>query len=969
MESAAPEVENDAIDSRDDVDNKPKSAQFWLGEIAAAKKREDSWRRRGNRVIARYRDERDDERANTKAERRASILWSNTEILKSALFQGVSKPDVRRRYAKSKGKDDRASRTAALVLERALAATAECADEDAQIEAAVEDMLLPGRGVAWIVYDAEISKVNADDGGREDQVEAGSENVGANGLLLEQGEDAPADPEDEAPEEEITSQTVRIDHVYWEDYLCSAGRKDSDCWWKARGHDYSRDELKKYWPDHAANIPLEVQVAGFEPTRKGSREEDTDTFKRARVWEIWDKSKKQRVYIAEGYKIVLEEKDDPYGLTHFFPTVRPLIAVGNTSTLSPIPEYCQYQDQAEELDLITTRISRLINNLKRRGVYDASADGPDQQLSQLAFAGDDVFLPYRNFPVLMEKGGLKNVFQTEDLIPTITVLDKLYQQRAALVQTIYEVTGISDVIRGASNPNETATAQRIKGQFGSLRLQSRQKLVQGFIRDLYRLKAEVIAEHFTREQLQEMSGIDMPTKAEQLQAKQTIAAIQQQVQMAQQSQQQMQAYQQQMQAAQQQGAPGAAGPGAGQMPPMHGQPPPQAAPGALPNQMPPQGQMGPMGAPQPSQIAPSMMGPPPQPVPMPQIDPEMMQDLFATATAVAWEDVAAIMRNDKLRSYKIDVETENTAQIDSDTEKQQRIEFLATMQGFMERVVPTIMQAPALAPLAKELVMFGVGGFKVGRTLDESFSDTFDQLQQMAQQAQQAGPQVDPATQAKVEQTKAATQKTIVETQSLMQTSGAEAQAAQADLIARQSEAQASIIQSQQQAQDSAMEREAKAQEQAADFGIRMQEQKREDVRLSHEIEMDRHSASIDQFKAKVEQQKMHLERQEAAEDLQAMREDRHFQRQSQMQERQQSAEAHQLDMGTRVADHRATEQERQDNRQERRLNQQFQVAERSQKMAHADRSMRHKDRAALNADAKAKRDAQRPSSPPRRPI
>jgi hypothetical protein len=63
-------------------------------------------------------------------------------------------------------------------------------------------------------------------------------------------------------------------------------------------------------------------------------------------------------------------------------------------------------------------------------------------------------------------------------------------------QTIYEVTGISDIVRGASKANETATAQQIKGQWAGLRISTRQKRFADFARDLIRLKAEVIAERF-----------------------------------------------------------------------------------------------------------------------------------------------------------------------------------------------------------------------------------------------------------------------------------------------------------------------------------------------------------------------------------------------------------------------------------------------------------------------------------------
>ena len=136
QESATPAVENDAIDRRKDVDDKPQSSKFWLGEVEAAKKRDKDWVGRGKKVVARYRDERDFEREQGKTERRANILWANTELLKGTLFQGISNPDVRRRFPK-KGKDGRAARQAALVLERALSTCMDLYDTESQIEACV----------------------------------------------------------------------------------------------------------------------------------------------------------------------------------------------------------------------------------------------------------------------------------------------------------------------------------------------------------------------------------------------------------------------------------------------------------------------------------------------------------------------------------------------------------------------------------------------------------------------------------------------------------------------------------------------------------------------------------------------------------------------------------------------------------------------------------------------------------------
>lgn len=650
--------------------DKPLSAKFWHSELEAAEKRDRKWHKRADKVVARYRDERESEDS---TERRTNILWSNTEVLKSVIFQGIGNPDVRRRFPR-KGKEEKAARQASIVLEHSLSYCADSYDSSGQIECAVEDMLLPGLGQCWVVYDAEVEEEPA-----SDDSEAADETVATG----------------------INDQSVRFEHVYWKDYRTSAGRKESDIWWKARRHQYSRDELKTYFPKDGDKIPLDAAIVD----RPTDCAEEDDTFKRANVWEIWDKTKRQRVYVAEGYPTILRVDDDPYQLRNFFPCPEPLYSVKTTSSLIPVPEYTLYQDQAEELDRITTRLYKLIEALKRRGVYDASVDGAENQLSGLAGADDNEFLPYKGFAMLAEKGGLKGVFATEDLKPIIEVVKGLFEQRAALVQTIYEVTGISDVIRGASDPNETATAQRIKGQFGSLRIQKRQKKVQTFIRDLFRIKAEIIAEHFEREKLEEMSGVEMPLQAQVEQAQQTLAMLEQQKQMAQQPQ------------------PGVEAMGANGGPPLDGAPMPQ------------------------------MAGMAPQMPPMPQLSDEQLAELESTAKAVSWEDISSILRSDNRRGYKVDIETDATVNTDEQMEKQNRIEFLSTMQGFLERAVPAAMQMPEIAPLMKELGIFAVKSFKVGRQLEEAFDDFFDQVSNRPPPQ----PQADPVAEAKAEQIKTQT--------------------------------------------------------------------------------------------------------------------------------------------------------------------------------------------------------------------
>ena len=158
------------------------------------------------------------------------------------------------------------------------------------------------------------------------------------------------------------------------------------------------------------------------------------------------------------------------------------------------------------MDRVTSRITYLIEGLKRRGVYDSSVP----ELAHLATAGDNDFVPSDNFSSLAQKGGLSVVFQTEDISQISSVLQGLYTQRGQVLQIIYEVTGLSDILRGGgTKASETATAQQLKAQYGSMRLRLRQDAVQKYIRELFRIKAELIAENYEPDILQRITGMEV----------------------------------------------------------------------------------------------------------------------------------------------------------------------------------------------------------------------------------------------------------------------------------------------------------------------------------------------------------------------------------------------------------------------------------------------------------------------------
>ncbi len=608
------------IDEREDLEDKLMSSRYWVSEIQAASKREKKWREEiVPKIEKKYRDERN---LNRRVDKTFNILWSNTEVMKSALYPSTAQPDVRRRF----GTSDPLGRQGALVLERGLMYCNDDYDIDGTVDRTLEDMLLAGRGVIWNVIKTKMA-------------------------------------EDEEGEEYIADQTLESEYVHWRHYREGSAYTWRKMPWVARMHQWTKSEMKKGFPDHAEKL----SYTGTTNPDETPGDESTEVFKRVDVWEIWDKIQKQRIYLVEDYPYLLKTEEDPYGLKDFFPCPEPCAKVRSNKNRIPLAEPTLYWDQIEELDRITTRIIKLTDTLKWRGVYDASSGEESDQLADLPKKDDGTFLPWKNFSELLEKGGLVNAFQALPITEVQAVINGLGEQRNATVQVIYQLTGISDIQRGSTDPRETKGAQQLKAQFGSIRMRKTQAEVERFVKDDYRIKAELIAEHFSLEKLKEMTGLDMP-HAEDIQAEiQGLMAEAAKV-----AQQVMSAVQQAE---------------------MQGQQPPEDL-----DQMIEKGK---------------------------QAVLDKIQEL---ENEITWEKVHEFLRDDKSRGYKIAVESDNSVLQDADAEKKNRMEFMEVVSSMFERTVPAMISFPASIPLVKESFMFVVRGFKVGRVLEDAIEDAFDDI-------------------------------------------------------------------------------------------------------------------------------------------------------------------------------------------------------------------------------------------------
>ena len=641
---------------------------FWKGEIDLYERSADKWLRRGRKILKRYKDVRT---PREEAVTRFNVLWSNVQTRLPALYARDPKPEVERRF-----KDrDPIGRVVSDVLERCLDYTVQhCNPFGRIIRQAVLDYEIAGRGTVWVRYVPHLEGKRAEnmDGGSgqgvpdsEDIEHTPKQEVDA------QGPEVSNEADDEVDEETLTYEETLVDYVYWEDFGHTWARTWDEVRAVWRRVYLTREELTERFGAKAKDVPLD-----WSPKTLNDSKVRLDN-KKATVYEIWDKHDHKVIWVTKNFARTLDERDDPLGLEGFFPCPCPIYANLGPDELIPTPNFVYYQDQANEVDELSSRITAIGKALKVAGVRDTSAEGLDRLLSE---GVENQLVPVDGWMALKEKGGLAGVMELLPVKDIADTLGSLREQRQTMIDDIFQITGMSDIIRGLSEPNETATAQQIKGQFAVLRLSDAQTEVQRFCRDTIRIMAEIIAD-YDIETIKQISGVQLLTNAEKM-------VLQQQIAMQQQMQQQ----------------------------PPPGQPPAPSPQGAMPGQPPPQGMPGQAGQMHPMQA--------PQGASQPGQAP-ISPDKLKLLKEPTWEEVEAMLANKVLRDFRIDVETDSTIRMDEDADREARTEFITAAAGFMQQAA---MAPPAMIPAVGEMFLFGVRGFKTARNLERVFEDCLEEL-------------------------------------------------------------------------------------------------------------------------------------------------------------------------------------------------------------------------------------------------
>jgi len=468
---------SERIESSQDFADTPQGmAQRWSTEIEAAKKELSKFHEDADKITRRFLDKRDEW---AKEESRVNLFWSSMKVLLSLLYARPPKASVSRAFLDA---DDDEARVAGQVVQRLLNKSFDdnVSAWDAAVRQGIEDWLVVGLGQIWLRYEVETA------------------------LEVIPAQVDPLTGEEIAPEttyERIVNEDAPVDYIYWKDFFYSPARTWDEVRWVARRVYMTKDQLNARFGEKIAKI-VPLQTA----TRSSANDQTPkfDPWSKAEVFEIWCKDNKKVYWLAKGCEIILDVKDDPLGLDHFFPCPKPLAANVTSSNYIPRADYIFAQDQFNELDEINTRITWLTRAAKVVGVYDKSADGIQRMFNQ---AAENQLIPVDNWAMFAEAGGIRGKVEWVPIEAVVNAIDRLRQYRADKTMQIYEVLGISDVMRGASKASETATAQQIKAQFGSTRIQLSQFYIAEWITNALRIKAEIISKHWQPDTIAQRSNI------------------------------------------------------------------------------------------------------------------------------------------------------------------------------------------------------------------------------------------------------------------------------------------------------------------------------------------------------------------------------------------------------------------------------------------------------------------------------
>lgn len=614
--------QSDYNTSDDETASKP-----WLNLIADAEKALQDWQDRSDKIDKVYADLQ--RRAAVTSDRQFALFWANIQVLAPSVY---SRPPIAVVVPRFRNRDPIA-RTASEMLERVSNVQFELDDVDSTMRLVRDDLVRIGRGAAWVRY--------------EDKIKKGKKR-----------------------------ERLCIEHVDRRDFLHSPARKWQEVDWVARRAWMTKEQMEE-------RFGKKSDGAAYETVNRDEKDRvHRDPVEKAGVWEIWSKCEDRVVWVTEGVDEVLDSAEPHLTLDNFFPCPKPAYSTVQPGSLVPVPDFVYYQDQLAEINELTGRISALTGALQVKGFYPGGGEIGDAVETAMKNVDDSaIMVPVSNWAAFGSGGDTIIWLPIDQIANVIKICVEIRKQ---LIDDVYQITGLSDIMRGITNASETLGAQELKSQYGSVRIRDKQDEIVRISRDLTRISSEVMAENFDRKTLMDMSQMDLPTDADI--KKQVDELLKQQKKIADDAKKQIAAAQKDPEImAQVQANPEEA----------------QAMLQQLQEQA-----------------------------------NQQIQQLAAQAEkiseTVTIDQVFDLLNEQRLRPFILDIETDSTIAPDENAQKQRATEFIGAVGGFLNQAITAVQAVPQTATLMADTLKYVASQFRAGRELDATIDEFAEQMKQMA---------------------------------------------------------------------------------------------------------------------------------------------------------------------------------------------------------------------------------------------
>jgi hypothetical protein len=578
------------------------------------------------------------------------LFWASFEILKPAVYSRPPQPVVAPLF-----KDGEAiMNVTAEMLERCAVSVFKRTGIDDVMLGARDDLIFAGRGPLWVRHEVEKGK-----------------------------------------------HAVCVEHKDRLDFLHEPARKWSEVGWAAGAAWLTRKEMKARFRKVSGDAYQRAQYTLYRGRDDGDNDRDLEkraATRKAKVWEVWHKADSRVYWVTDGCDVFLDEGEPHLELSGFFPCPKPAYATLRRRSLIPVPDWERYAVHFRKISELTRRIYSLLDAVKMKGIVAGGGDVGDAIEAVLKDDSDEIIIPVPGAALLAQ--GATPLVVWLPLAEIATAIQGLIEARGQLIQDFYQLSGISDIMRGATDAEETLGAQELKSQYGSVRVREKSCELQRVAADAVKIAAEIIAEKFPQDQMLEMSGMTIPTRAElEKKVADLTAAARKELH--------------------------ALGENAKQAATQQAQQPQQPQQGG-------QGQ---------------------------QIDPAQAQQAFEAAQQqimakyapqlaqieeqVPIEDVMKLLRDDRARGFAFEIESSSTILTDELAEKRTRNEFMAEFTNSAQSLQFLISMGEPGAKLAGAMLKFVLAPYRAGRELDGAIDEFIDAAPEMAAKAAAASGESD----------------------------------------------------------------------------------------------------------------------------------------------------------------------------------------------------------------------------------